>query len=57
LLGTVAERRSEPARAELHYRIAMEIFEGVGSGRADDLRTSLGRVVEPGVTARDQVEE
>jgi tetratricopeptide (TPR) repeat protein len=55
LLGTVAERRSEPAQAEEHYRIAMEIFDGVGSGRADDLRACLGRVAVTGV-ARDEIE-
>ncbi|GAA0930254.1 NTPase [Virgisporangium aurantiacum] len=44
LLGSVAEHRSEPARAERYYRVAVEIFEGLGSGRADDLRAGLGRI-------------
>lgn len=56
LLGSVAERRSEPARAARHYRVAMEIFEGLGSGRADDLQACLGRI-GTGAAGSDQLDE
>jgi tetratricopeptide (TPR) repeat protein len=57
LLGTVAERRSEPTRAQYCYRIALEILEGVGSARAGDIRASLDRITIRATAAHDQIEE